>query len=156
MEQWAKIKGTHYSVSSGGRVRNDETGKNLSLQTDRYGYSNVHLYFDGKEHRIQVHRLVAQAFLPNPLNMPQVNHIDGNKQNNNMINLEWVTNAENQKHAIKHGLIKSARPVICVETNEHFSSIGEAERETGIPNSCISDCLRGICKYAHGYHFVYA
>ena len=69
------------------------------------GYLMVDL--STKKRAVKLHRLVAIAFLDNPENKPQVNHIDGNKKNNNASNLEWVTNSENQKHAYKHGLMKT-------------------------------------------------
>lgn len=70
------------------------------------GYYQVSLCIDGKYRHFQVHRLVAEAFIPNPENKPQVNHIDGNKLNNDISNLEWVTRSENQLHAYKTGLQK--------------------------------------------------
>lgn len=155
MEKWAQIGDTNYSVSSDGQVRNDITGRLLSLRTNNRGYYSVHLYKDGKDYTIPVHRLVAKAFIPNPEDLPQVNHVDGNKKNNRIDNLEWITNLENMRHAFRNGLIPTASPIRCVETGETFISIGDAGRKTGIPSSCISDCLRGICRHAHGHHFEY-
>lgn len=78
----------------------------LKQQLSTKKYLQVRLYDKkGKGKTLKVHRLVAQAFIPNPNNLPQVNHIDGNKQNNNVNNLEWVSNYENIQHAIKNGLI---------------------------------------------------
>lgn len=153
MEQWAQIDDSRYSVSTCGRVRNDDTERILSLRTNPRGYRSAHLYIDGKDYQTPVHRLVAKAFIPNPDSKPQVNHIDANKLNNNVENLEWVTNKENSHHAVSHGLFLRSKAIYCVETDMLYSSIGDAERKTGIPNSTISDCLNGKCRHAHGYHF---
>lgn len=95
MEKWSPIPDTHYSVSSEGRVRNDETSKIKALDKRHDGYCKVDLYSEGNRSSKRVHRLVAEAFIPNPDNKPQVNHIDGNKINNNVENLEWVDGSEN-------------------------------------------------------------
>lgn len=81
--------------------------KILNPAKDSKGYLRVAIWKNGKQHTYKVHRLVADAFIPNPENKPQVNHIDGNKQNNNVENLEWCTNQENQIHSWKSGLRNS-------------------------------------------------
>ena len=114
MEIWKEIEGYEgkYSVSTEGNIRNNNTG--AQLKPGRTGkkrnYHTVVLYGKSKKDRKSwsVHRLVAQAFIPNPQNKPQVNHIDGNPSNNNLENLEWCTNSENQKHAFRLGLQKPA------------------------------------------------
>lgn len=78
---------------------------------DKKGYSRVGLMVSGRLCTFKVHRLVATAYLPNPHNKPQVNHIDGNKSNNSIENLQWVTGSENMKHAIRSGLVKMCSPV---------------------------------------------
>ena len=93
-----------YAVSKDGRVKNIKTGHILKPGIDPDGYSIVVLMDNGKRNCVKVHRLVASTFLNNPANKPQVNHKDGNKQNNNVENLEWVTNKENAHHAIATGL----------------------------------------------------
>ena len=70
------------------------------------GYKIVWMNIKGKQKHYYLHRLIAEAFIPNPDNKPQVNHIDGNKTNNNVENLEWVTSKENVHHAIRTGLMK--------------------------------------------------
>lgn len=172
MERWSPIPNTHYSISSEGRVRNDETNKMKSMDATSDGYHKVDLYSNGKRTSVRVHRLVAEAFIPNPNKLPQINHIDGNKENNNVKNLEWVNNSQNMIHAYRTGLAtphptygmrghknpnggRKGIPIFCVETNQAFSSAAEAERITGIPDSCICDCLKGKCDHAHHLHFKY-
>lgn len=92
-------------ISSGGAKRS-HNGIWLKLHQDNRGYLHVRLRKDNRHKNFLVSRLVAQAFIPNPLNLPQVNHIDGNKLNNHVLNLEWCTNGENQKHAYSLGLRK--------------------------------------------------
>ena len=100
--EWKKIKGINYEVSSTGQIRNLDTGKILRPFVGTTGYWSTRMSAKGKTFKI--HRLVAKMFIPNLLNKPQINHIDGNKLNNNIENLEWCTNGENQKHAHKIGL----------------------------------------------------
>lgn len=94
MEIFKKIEGFNgYSISNLGTVRNDKTGKFLKFFKKREGYLQVQL--GKKNNPLYVHRLVANAFIPNIYQKPQVNHIDGNKQNNCVNNLEWCTAREN-------------------------------------------------------------
>lgn len=102
----------NYTIDDKGVVRNKTTGKSLVGWISTHGYRVVSLStLDNRGlprfEKGPVHRLVAQAFIPNPENKPQVNHIDGNKQNNCVENLEWVTNKENYEHARRTGLIKT-------------------------------------------------
>lgn len=95
-----------YLVYEDGRVYSKKSSKFLSQVLDgKKNYLKVAISIDGKMKYPNVHRLVAQAFISNPDNKPQVNHIDCNKTNNHVSNLEWVTNKENYAHAKKHGLV---------------------------------------------------
>lgn len=116
-EIWKDIQGYEglYQVSNLGRVKSlarlDTRGQRVSekilkLGKHRAGYFRVNLYKNGKMKQYLVHRLVALAFIPNPENKEQVNHIDGNKQNNVIENLEWCTHSENIQHAYRTGLAK--------------------------------------------------
>lgn len=172
MERWSQIGDTNYSVSSNGLVRNDKTNKLKSQTTKRDGYNKVDLYDGGERSSKRVHRLVAEAFIPNPDNKPEINHIDGNKLNNDISNLEWVTGSENMIHAYETGLVprhasygmlgkknpnggSKGKAIYCIETGRIFKNAAEAEREMNIPDSCIFDNLKGISSHAHGYHFEY-
>lgn len=98
MEIWTEIEGfENYQVSTWGRVRSSHGI--LKPYENAKGYLKVGLFRNGKDHKKRVSRLVAMAFIPNPDNLPQVDHIDGNKQNNSITNLRWVDNDTNQKHA---------------------------------------------------------
>lgn len=90
---------TVYEISNMGRVRNILTGHILSPGTNRGGYRYVNLYINGKGYNCRIHRLVAEAFIPNPENKPIVNHIRGKNKGDSADNLEWVTSSENNYHA---------------------------------------------------------
>ena len=110
-EQWRDIAGYEefYQISTFGRVKSFCRGKVTILKPvlQRFGYLLVDLYKDGRHKSYRVHILVAKAFIPNPDNKPEVNHTLGNKLDCSIWNLEWVTSAENHKHASKLGLKKS-------------------------------------------------
>lgn len=100
LERFKNIDGFDgYYISSWGRVYSDKLNDFLKLNSTEKGYLRADLYKNGKPVHKKVHRLVAEAFIPNPGKKPQVNHKDGNKQNNSVTNLEWVTNQENSYHA---------------------------------------------------------
>lgn len=104
-EVWKKVKGTkYYEVSNLGNVRSSFKKASLKPMITKDGYFYVGLYINRKRKYKNIHRLVAIEFIPNPENKPCVNHIDGNKQNNNVKNLEWCTYQENSRHSIDNGL----------------------------------------------------
>lgn len=100
MEQWIKIKGYEdmYEISNIGRVRS--TSKNIIMRPQIHykGHLFLHLYKDKVYRKFFIHRLVADHFIPNPDNKEVVNHIDENKKNNNVSNLEWMTSGENTRY----------------------------------------------------------
>ena len=105
MEQWKKIEGfENYSVSNNGRVRNDKTGRILKTYKKPSGYIQVQM--GRKTVPKYIHRLVAQEFIPNASNKPQINHKNGIKDDNRLFNLEYCTNSENQIHALENNLTK--------------------------------------------------
>lgn len=161
----------NYSITLDGRVINNTTKKCKKL-TDNHtgnGYLYVDLYKDGKKHRKYIHRLVAEAYIPNPLNLPFVNHIDGNPKNNNYKNLEWCTPKQNVEHASKVLGVMSAykiankkreKRVAQIDTKTQkivaiFDSIRDAERQTGIKSSYIVQICKGKFKQCFGYSWCY-
>ena len=160
--EWKKIDGfPRYSVSDAGLVRNDVTGLVLKPDVTK-GYLRVTLRNSSCSKRFMVHRLVAQAFIPNPDRKPEVNHKDGNKANCADWNLEWATRSENELHATHvlktaaRSLYDKSKPCLCVETGATFESLMEAERQTGVQHGNICRCLRGERNTAGGYHWKYA
>lgn len=143
-----------YTVDIFGNVINKITKKELVQHYNKFGYANVMLYKDGKQKQHKVHRLIAEAFIPNPNNKPHVNHIDGDKAHNVVWNLEWATPKENNVHASDTGLIRTARRVMVVETGEVFNSLGSCARAIGGNAGDISRCLHDKGTHTHkGYHF---
>jgi hypothetical protein len=96
----------NYTISSDGKVRNIKSNKYLAYSVNQSGYPQANLWKNNSPTRVVIHRLIAQAFIPNPLNHPCINHIDGNKTNNTVSNLEWCTYSQNNQHAVDTGLRK--------------------------------------------------
>lgn len=145
----------NYSIDETGRVKNGE--RFITTGTFNTGYARVALYKDGKAWSKSVHRLVAEAFLPNPENKPQVNHKDGNKLNNNVDNLEWVTGSENIQHALRTGLLWKFTKfkVQCVETGEVYDSCLAAGKACGAPDgNIIARHLKGGLASAYKKHWI--
>lgn len=109
-EKWKPLKDfeEQYKISSSGEIRTQETNRIRKAHSDKKGYLRISLYKNGQQFNKFIHRLVAKTFIENPQNKPQINHKDGNKANNTVDNLEWVTNQENAKHAWENGLYDKA------------------------------------------------
>ena len=150
-----------YAVTSDGKVYSKKTNKFIKPSIGSKGYFQVCLTVDGKKRTVKVHRIVAETFIPNPAGKPQVNHIDGNKRNNCVENLEWCTNSENQIHSYRvignenHGGGGGKTPVICVETNKIYCSASAAARDTGVLVQNIIRACKKRCKTAGGFHWNY-
>jgi len=136
-------------------------GRVLKPGNDKNGYLRVSIKVDGKWATKKVHRLVAQTFIPNPDNLPQVNHKDNDRTNNHVDNLEFCTSSYNAKYREKFGISNTetiGRPLFAInlETNEvsYFRSQGEASRALGILNGSISKVVKGKRNYAGGFWFV--
>jgi hypothetical protein len=159
------IYGEQYQVSNTGIVRNKLTGKILKPQKDGKGYLRVSLSKNNVQVTIKVHRAVAMAFIPNPDNLPQVNHKDTNKENNTVSNLEWISNYDNMQHAIKNGLTnhvdnsgRKKRPVIRISSNGEnvkFGSLAEASKQCNVSRSNLCNALKGKRNMCGGYRWKY-
>lgn len=170
-EEWRSVSGFEdkYQVSNLGRLRTlgnriyhsrcnynqRQTKIHEFSNLNQWGYISVGLWKDGKCSQRMLHRLVAEAFIPNPDNLPFVNHIDGNKRNNCVENLEWVTAKENAQHAIRTGLNPAngeSKPVLCITNNTYYSSISEAQRTLGLDRGSILESINRNQPYS-GYQF---
>ena len=143
---------SNYEVSSYGRVKNVETGKFLKPYDNGNGYLQVQLFNTDGRKALLVHRIVAQAFLENPGNLATVDHINGDKTNNNVENLQWMTQADNTRKA-------NNKRVNQYNTNGDFIatyvSITEASRQTGADDACIGNCCAGRRLTAGSYIWKY-
>ena len=139
MEIWKDIPDYEglYQASNLGNIKSLKKNIILRQNGDNYGYMQVILYNGETRKTGKVHRLVGKAFIENPENKPQINHKDGNKKNNHVSNLEWLTNRENKKHAINTGLT-----VMSPKTREaQIASIGKVilDTATGIYYEKVKD-----------------
>jgi len=166
-EEWKIIEGyDNYMVSNLGRVKNIKTGLLLKPNTNKDGYLYVTIFSNKKPKSFTIHRLVAVAFIPNPYNLPQVNHKDEDKTNNCVDNLEWC----DSKYNINYGTSLKRRAES--QKNDHrskpvemfslewvkegeFISINEASRQTGIDKGNICNNCIGRCKSVGGHIFRY-
>ena len=111
-----------YTISEAGVITN-RFGRVVKQRHDGPGYARVELWSGARGRKYLVHRLLAEAFIPNPLGKPQVNHIDGDKANNALINLEWVTQSENQQHSYRIGLQRAFRKAGCKLSDSHRAAL---------------------------------
>lgn len=178
-EKWLDVVGYEglYQVSDHGRVRRN--GHIKAVSVDHGGYVTVSLSRKSKQQTLKVHRLVALAFIPNPEHKKTVNHIDGNKQNNSINNLEWATHGENHKHAYRTGLKKVSelqrqrasetgkrtcelnRPrkvVVCRNASKSYEFVSAHEGARFVKGSAtaIVKCCKGKQRTHKGYEWWYA
>lgn len=164
-EVWKDIKGYEglYQVSDLGRVRSLKFGKERLLvgRKNTYGYLQVKLCKDGKMKSCLVHRLVAQAFIPNPNGLQEVNHKDECKTNNVVTNLEWCEHKYNMNYGTGHERSAKAKSKAVYQYTLNgslvklYPSVNEAERITGYNNGNIVNCCNGKYKQAYGYLWSY-
>ena len=156
MEKWKLIKDCpNYEASDEGRIKNSKTGRILRTTQNSRGYEQVSLRVNKKYVTKRVHRLVADSFYEGDHSELDVNHIDGNKLNNRLSNLEFCTRSENIRHAFDTGLKRPSRmiKVRVIETGEVYESIRESARAIGADQSMICQCLVGKMRSCNGYHF---
>ena len=160
-EIWCPIKGYEglYGVSDQGRVRSLKFGKERILKQGRNnsGYLQVCLCKNGEMKNYRIHRIVAQTFIPNPDNLPEVNHIDENKENNSVQNLEWC----DRKYNINYGTRnqrqseKLSKPILQYtkygKLVREWKSTRDVERNLGYFHNSISNCCTGRYKSAYGF-----
>ena len=157
VETFVEIEGfENYEVSNLGKVRNIKSGRMLKPYLN-HGYLMLCLYGYNKRKNLLLHRIIATAFIDNHEEKPCVNHIDENKLNNDLSNLEWCTERENAIHGTRTKRVaeKLSQKVIQLDLNDNilnvFKSMRQAERETGIDATSISACCNGKRKSAGKY-----
>jgi hypothetical protein len=146
-----------YEVSRDGEVRSLNFKGHGKIQVLKpwfqNGYKCVRLYKNKKRKTIGVHRLVGFAFIPNPDNLPEINHINEDKTDNRVENLEWSTMKEQNEHGTRTE--RTRKKVKCIETDITYDSVTQAEQETGVWGTSITRCCRHKCKTAGGFHWKY-
>lgn len=159
----------NYTVNRNGSIQNKDSVF-IKLGVGSSGYVQFNAYSKGHMRTFSVHRLVAMAYHPNPLNLPEVNHKDGNKLNNNDWNLEWSTRSNNILHGFRTGLIKksmvgrkggkhwASKVVVRIFNNEtvaEYESTGLAADATGFNKGSIQDACKGRLKTYKGHIWKY-
>ncbi len=152
-----------YEVSNLGRVKRlggySKTGKKIddrvvSLTSNKDGYKHLTAHTNKKTYNYGVHRLVAMAFIPNIHNKPQVNHIDGNRENNNVSNLEWCTQRENLDDAIRRGnygvAVEQRKDGVLIAS---YNTVSAASKATGVCRVSIHKVINGARKSAGGFEW---
>ena len=157
---FGRVRTLDMLISRGNGTRSLK-GRILKPASDKGGYLRVSIPVDGKRVTKSVHRLVAQAFIQNPNNLPQVNHKNCVRDDNRVINLEFCTRSYNQKYREKYGISQTeaqGHPVFAVNLTtlkvSKYRSQSEASRELGVSISNINNVVKGKQKKTHGYWFV--
>lgn len=162
-DEWVTIdEFPNYEITIDGKIRHKTKKKIRQTPVGKRGYPVVSLKKDGKLYLRTVHSLLGKTFIPNPGHLPEINHIDGNKLNFDINNLEWCTQRENNIHARRTGLHKTDGDIpVSAYLNgvkiATFKSMSEAHRQTGANRSAIGKVAAGLPKYktAGGYEWKY-
>lgn len=150
-----------YQVSNFGRIKRVTTGRILKGGKNKDGYLLVRLYKNSIGSTKGIHRLVAKVFIPNPENKPEINHIDEDKTNNKVSNLEWMTAKENTNHGTRNGRMSRSKSIPIIATNiktgesHEFYGTNECARQLGLSPGSICKCLKGRYRQTGGYTFQY-
>ena len=146
-----------YKVTSCGKVWSCRRNRFMKISGGKGDYEMICLFKDGKAHYDYIHRIVAKAYIPNPNNLPQVNHKDEVKGHNWVNNLEWCSQEYNVNYSIgKRNNCRKWRKVYCPELNKTFPTLASAAKEVGVTIGAIWQAVQGNCKTIKGYHFQYA
>lgn len=150
--EWRPIEGyENYSVSDTGLVKNTRTGRILAFTKDKDGYLSAGMPKNGKVQKFRVHRLVAQAFIPNPNRLATVDHKNGNKEDNNASNLQWLSYGDNlEKYWKNH-----RKPVVCLESGIVYRSAYHAAAELELSPQHIAEVCHKKRKHEKHLHFEY-
>lgn len=161
-EVWKSIDGSNYEVSNYGKIRNANSNLIRRQHTSKDGYYRVGIRINGKLKTSTIHRLVAEAFIPNPHNYTSVNHIDECKANNRVDNLEWCTPGYNTTYgtAVVRASLGRGKRVLQFNRNgdyvSEYPSPTEAQKITGVSRAAIYRCCRGNFRTGCGYVWKYA
>lgn len=144
-----------YWVDPKGKIWSEKSNKYLKPCYNKWGYAYVDLCNNGHKSRVFIHQIVAKMFIPNPNNLPQVNHKNEDKTNNHVNNLEWCTASYNNSYGSLplRTAIRCGKRVTCIETGITYNSAGEAARATGCCRSSILSICNGKFYTTHGYHW---
>ncbi|MBO7526481.1 MAG: HNH endonuclease [Clostridia bacterium] len=159
-EIWKPIKDYEnlYEISNFGVIRKVKTKRPLKVFYRTNGYYTTSLCKNYKVTMIYLHRIIAETFIPNPNNLPCINHKDGNKTNNDLSNLEWCTYSDNNRHAYETGL-KNCKKVAQYDIDGNliniYNSVINASKETNISQANISSCALGKRNKAGGFIWKY-
>mgnify|MGYP001625076177 CR=1 FL=1 len=158
--EWREVKEySNYEVNQLGEIRHKKRQKILKPRSNNGGYQYVNFKINGKNTNFAVHRIVANAFIPNPNGYTEVNHKDYNKKNNCVDNLEWVSSSQNKQHSyLKQENKKSRGKAVNQYTKEGiflktFDSVSDAAKELGCCIAAISNCCLGRTKTSQGFRW---
>lgn len=167
-EEWKEVYAFDilFEVSNLGRIRTKYHGKQGYKKEYRYiepldngkGYLRINIKRNGNQKTVYIHRLVAEAFVPNPDGFVEINHKDENKKNNSADNLEWCTHLYNCHYGTRNERTgrAHAKKIVCVELNKIYDSLREAAKDMDVGKTAISNCLKGRSKSCAGYSWRYA